>query len=88
MRGIKGVGVSLWVCARGVCVPGSPGPAPQDVSPQACTLLLMVLFIYDIFFVFITPFLTKVGAPDPCPAPLTLSEPHAPRPHSDVALLC
>ncbi|XP_036280048.1 signal peptide peptidase-like 2B isoform X3 [Pipistrellus kuhlii] len=28
---------------------------------KACTLLLMVLFIYDIFFVFITPFLTKSG---------------------------
>lgn len=54
---------------QGICVPGSPRPAPQAVSPQACTLLLMVLFIYDIFFVFITPFLTKVGAPDLCPAP-------------------
>lgn len=29
--------------------------------PQACTLLLLVLFVYDVFFVFITPFLTKVG---------------------------
>lgn len=28
---------------------------------KACTLLLLVLFIYDIFFVFITPFLTKSG---------------------------
>ncbi|XP_066199136.1 signal peptide peptidase-like 2B isoform X3 [Saccopteryx leptura] len=28
---------------------------------KACTLLLMVLFIYDVFFVFITPFLTKSG---------------------------
>ncbi|CAO2641366.1 Signal peptide peptidase-like 2B [Lemmus lemmus] len=28
---------------------------------QACTLLLLVLFIYDVFFVFITPFLTKSG---------------------------
>lgn len=27
---------------------------------QACTLLLSVLFIYDVFFVFITPFLTNV----------------------------
>uniref|UniRef100_A0A8C5BBB2 Signal peptide peptidase-like 2 n=1 Tax=Gadus morhua TaxID=8049 RepID=A0A8C5BBB2_GADMO len=26
---------------------------------KACTLLLVVLFVYDIFFVFITPFLTK-----------------------------
>lgn len=73
---------------QGVCVPGGPGPAPQDASPQACTLLLMVLFIYDVFFVFITPFLTKVGAPDPCSAPPTLSEPLAPCPHSDVTFLC
>uniref|UniRef100_A0A6I8NRA0 Signal peptide peptidase-like 2B n=1 Tax=Ornithorhynchus anatinus TaxID=9258 RepID=A0A6I8NRA0_ORNAN len=28
---------------------------------KGCTLLLMVLFIYDVFFVFITPFLTKSG---------------------------
>ncbi|XP_019368740.1 PREDICTED: signal peptide peptidase-like 2B isoform X1 [Gavialis gangeticus] len=28
---------------------------------KGCTLLLMVLFIYDVFFVFITPFLTKTG---------------------------
>ncbi|XP_012624848.2 signal peptide peptidase-like 2B isoform X2 [Microcebus murinus] len=28
---------------------------------KACTLLLLVLFLYDIFFVFITPFLTKSG---------------------------
>nr|XP_045359988.1 signal peptide peptidase-like 2B [Camelus bactrianus] len=28
---------------------------------KACTLLLLVLFIYDVFFVFITPFLTKVA---------------------------
>ena len=35
---------------------------------QACTLLLLVLFIYDVFFVFITPFLTKVGS-GPRPAP-------------------
>lgn len=27
---------------------------------QACTLLLSVLFVYDVFFVFITPFFTKV----------------------------
>lgn len=31
-----------------------------SVSPQACTLLLTVLFVYDVFFVFITPFLTRV----------------------------
>lgn len=82
-------GIGLWgclcLCARGsVCLECWAGP--QDVSPQACTLLLMVLFIYDIFFVFITPFLTKVGAlplprPQHCPNPM----PHA---HSDVALLC
>lgn len=36
-------------------------PAPSAVSPQACTLLLLVLFVYDVFFVFITPFLTKSG---------------------------
>lgn len=47
----------------GVSVPGGAGPASQDTSPQACTLLLLVLFIYDVFFVFITPFLTKVGGP-------------------------
>ncbi|XP_059575589.1 signal peptide peptidase-like 2B isoform X2 [Alligator mississippiensis] len=28
---------------------------------KGCTLLLLVLFIYDVFFVFITPFLTKTG---------------------------
>ncbi|KAM8839234.1 signal peptide peptidase-like 2 [Synchiropus picturatus] len=28
---------------------------------KACTLLLSVLFIYDVFFVFITPFFTKSG---------------------------
>lgn len=28
---------------------------------QACTLLLTVLFVYDVFFVFITPFFTKVA---------------------------
>lgn len=28
---------------------------------KSCTLLLFVLFIYDVFFVFITPFLTKSG---------------------------
>lgn len=28
---------------------------------KACTLLLLVLFFYDVFFVFITPFLTKSG---------------------------
>lgn len=28
---------------------------------KACTLLLVVLFIYDIFFVFITPYLTESG---------------------------
>ncbi|MEE6487193.1 hypothetical protein FKM82_014830 [Ascaphus truei] len=28
---------------------------------KGCTLLLLVLFIYDVFFVFITPFLTKSG---------------------------
>ncbi|MBZ3875819.1 Signal peptide peptidase-like 2B [Sciurus carolinensis] len=28
---------------------------------KACTLLLLVLFIYDVFFVFVTPFLTRSG---------------------------
>lgn len=50
-----------------------PRPAPQDCCPQACTLLLLVLFVYDVFFVFITPFLTKVDAlpctPHPPPYP-------------------
>lgn len=27
---------------------------------QACTLLLSLLFIYDVFFVFVTPYFTKV----------------------------
>lgn len=31
-----------------------------SLAPQACTLLLTVLFVYDVFFVFITPFLTNV----------------------------
>lgn len=47
----------------GVCAPAATLHAHQDVAPQACTLLLLVLFVYDVFFVFITPFLTKVGAP-------------------------
>ncbi|XP_030620359.1 signal peptide peptidase-like 2B isoform X4 [Delphinapterus leucas] len=34
----------------------------QGHVPEACTLLLLVLFIYDVFFVFITPFLTKSGS--------------------------
>lgn len=55
----------MWGCLcgsvpGGLCAWGS-WAGPQDASPQACTLLLMVLFIYDIFFVFITPFLTKSG---------------------------
>lgn len=29
-------------------------------SLKICTLLLVLLFFYDIFFVFITPFFTKV----------------------------
>lgn len=49
--------------------------APQESSPQACTLLLLVLFVYDVFFVFITPFLTKVAPP---PTPCT------PRPSSTL----
>ncbi|XP_042198617.1 signal peptide peptidase-like 2 isoform X2 [Callorhinchus milii] len=28
---------------------------------KACTLLLVVLFVYDVFFVFITPFITRSG---------------------------
>ncbi|XP_069914670.1 signal peptide peptidase-like 2B isoform X4 [Oryctolagus cuniculus] len=28
---------------------------------KSCTLLLLVLFLYDVFFVFVTPFLTKSG---------------------------
>ncbi|XP_062966568.1 signal peptide peptidase-like 2B isoform X2 [Cynocephalus volans] len=28
---------------------------------KACTLLLLVLFVYDVFFVFVTPFLTRSG---------------------------
>lgn len=31
-----------------------------SLCSQACTLLLSVLFVYDVFFVFITPFLTNV----------------------------
>lgn len=48
-------------------------PAPRS-CPQACTLLLLVLFVYDVFFVFVTPFLTKVGARGP-PAPPAASSP-------------
>lgn len=52
----------MWGCTR---APGRrSGP-----RPQACTLLLLVLFVYDVFFVFITPFLTKVGAPPCTPHP-------------------
>lgn len=43
--------------------------------PQACTLLLMVLFFYDVFFVFITPFITKVGPPLTPPTPAWLPQP-------------
>lgn len=46
---------------------------------QACTLLLLVLFIYDVFFVFITPFLTKVGLLCP-PSYLSPSQTLADRP--------
>lgn len=67
----------------GVSAPGALWPAAWPIRmssapPQACTLLLLVLFVYDVFFVFITPFLTKVGAPArapllhpllPCPLP-------------------
>nr|XP_020649822.1 signal peptide peptidase-like 2B isoform X1 [Pogona vitticeps] len=28
---------------------------------KGCTLLLLVLFVYDVFFVFVTPYLTKTG---------------------------
>lgn len=56
-------------------VRGRVPAAPQESSPQACTLLLLVLFVYDVFFVFITPFLTKVAPP---PTPCT------PRPSSTL----
>lgn len=84
VRGIKGWGCLCGSVPGALCAWGA-WAGPQDASPQACTLLLMVLFIYDIFFVFITPFLTKVGAPAPA-----LPLPHSPDPlsHADVALLC
>lgn len=72
-----------WVQRHGSRVLGSEHRSPPpplgtgpgtgyECSPgllQACTLLLLVLFIYDVFFVFITPFLTKVGplCPPSCP---------------------
>ena len=69
---------------------GSPLDA-WSILPQACTLLLMVLFIYDVFFVFITPFLTKVGpAParaPPLPAPTPRPCPSLPTPCPLVGLL-
>ncbi|XP_062040887.1 signal peptide peptidase-like 2B isoform X3 [Lepus europaeus] len=34
---------------------------------KSCTLLLLVLFLYDVFFVFVTPFLTKPCPPRPGP---------------------
>lgn len=55
----------------------SPSTALRTPRSQACTLLLLVLFIYDVFFVFITPFLTKVGS-GPRPAPPAL-DPAFPR---------
>lgn len=51
--GVRAGGLCAWRC----------WPSPSGRLPQACTLLLLVLFIYDVFFVFITPFLTKVGGP-------------------------
>lgn len=42
---------------------------------QACTILLTLLFIYDIFFVFITPLLTKVSL-FPCHLPFSLLHLH------------
>lgn len=70
-----------------LCPPHVPPTDPSSshlLLPQACTLLLLVLFIYDVFFVFITPFLTKVGA---CPARLAVPTP-LPSTHPDVTLLC
>lgn len=51
--------------------------ALRTPCPQACTLLLLVLFIYDVFFVFVTPFLTKVGAPVPLHPPPGARAPRA-----------
>lgn len=71
------------------CVPGVCAPVPaacaaiRTPSPQACTLLLLVLFVYDVFFVFVTPFLTKVGVP----APALLLSPRPRAPFSDAAPL-
>ncbi|XP_033272689.1 signal peptide peptidase-like 2B isoform X5 [Orcinus orca] len=42
-------------------LPVAAPPEAAVLQMQACTLLLLVLFIYDVFFVFITPFLTKSG---------------------------
>lgn len=63
---------------------GSPLDA-WSILPQACTLLLMVLFIYDVFFVFITPFLTKVGPAAARALPLPA---HTPRPCPSLPTPC
>lgn len=48
-RFFHGVLLIIHVCCKLSCL-----------CSQACTLLLSVLFVYDVFFVFITPFLTNV----------------------------
>ncbi|XP_032481002.1 signal peptide peptidase-like 2B isoform X4 [Phocoena sinus] len=65
----KGLRISGVVSRRGGsvcdCWPrkhlGGRAEQGRLLAGEACTLLLLVLFIYDVFFVFITPFLTKSG---------------------------
>lgn len=66
LNAVRGGYTSQWVCASGTLC-RSLSLALRTPCPQACTLLLLVLFIYDVFFVFITPFLTKVGPFPPHP---------------------
>lgn len=79
VRGARG-----GTCPEGLRTCPATCAAIRTSSPQACTLLLLVLFVYDVFFVFITPFLTKVGIP--ARALLRPPRPHAPL--SDAAPLC
>lgn len=53
--------LQLDSCVGSVCFSIYFGCKFSRLCPQACTLLLSVLFVYDVFFVFITPFLTNVG---------------------------
>ncbi|KAJ8371569.1 hypothetical protein AAFF_G00307170 [Aldrovandia affinis] len=52
---------------------------------KACTLLLVVLFVYDVFFVFITPLFTKSGESIMVELPMVLK---VPRLNSSPLALC